>query len=328
MTESQARRDVLRIGTRGSRLALIQADAVKARLAEAHEQLRVPGAIEIVPIRTTGDREQGRALAEIGGKGLFAKEIEDALRNGRIDIAVHSMKDMETQLADGMTIGAMLPREDPRDVLIVRNDDKRAFAAIADLPEGARIGTASLRRRAQLLARRPDLEIGLLRGNVETRLSKLAAGAFDATLLALAGLKRLGLDPLPGTPLDPADMLPAAGQGAIGVEFRAADNNMARMLAAIDDPATRLAVDCERACLAVLDGSCHTPIAVYAAPVATAESAGNWHIRALVALPDGSQIHRAEGHAEAAMAVKMGDSLGRQLKDRAGREFFAKLETS
>jgi hydroxymethylbilane synthase len=324
MTRSPARRGVLRIGTRGSRLALIQAAAAKAALQAAHAELRRDGAIEIVPIRTTGDREQGRALSEIGGKGLFAKEIEEALRAGRIDLAVHSMKDMETRIAEGLAIGALLPREDARDVLIARNDRAGRFRSIADLPEGARVGTASLRRRAQLLALRPDLETVLLRGNVETRLAKIEAGAADATLLALAGLRRLGLDPLPGVPLDPAEMLPAAGQGAIGIEMRADDAEMAARLAPVDHRPTRIAIEAERACLAGLDGSCHTPIAAYAVP----ETGERWHIRALIALPDGSEVHRSEGHATAPEAAKMGAALASRLKAEAGPAFLARLELS
>lgn len=324
MTQSPVRRGAFRIGTRGSRLALIQAEAVKQALQAAHAELRADGAIEIVPIRTTGDRIQNRALSEIGGKGLFAKEIEEQLGDGRIDIAVHSMKDMETQLAPGFSIGAMLPREDVRDVLIVRNDRGGLFRHVADLPEGARVGTASMRRRAQILALRPDLDCVLLRGNVETRLGKIEAGEADATLLALAGLKRLGLDPLPGVPLEVGEMLPAAGQGAIGIEMREDDAEAARWLAAIDHGPTRLAVECERACLAALDGSCQTPIAAHA----TSDGAENWHIRILVALPDGSEIHRIEGHARADEAVTMGRALALRLKEQAGPAFLSKLEMS
>ncbi|MEX2298801.1 MAG: hydroxymethylbilane synthase [Dongiaceae bacterium] len=331
MTINPERRGVLRIGTRGSRLALIQADAVRSALVAAHAEWRAPGAIEIVEIRTTGDREQGRRLSDIGGKGLFTKEIEEALADRRIDMAVHSMKDVETQLRPGMTIGAMLPREDPRDVLVAKT-----ASSIAALPQGAALGTASLRRQAQVLAQRPDLKVRLLRGNVETRLAKLAEGHVDATLLALAGLKRLGLDPLPGTPLSADDILPAPGQGAIGIEIRADDADLASLLAAIDHAPTRLAVEAERACLAELDGSCRTPIAVYAEPAATGPGgahkgtglAARWRIRALLALPDGSEIHRIEDHAEAAAAVMMGAELGRRLKARAGAAFLARLETS
>ncbi|MEX0809273.1 MAG: hydroxymethylbilane synthase, partial [Dongiaceae bacterium] len=180
MTLNPEQRGVLRIGTRGSRLALIQAGSVRSALMAAHESWRAPGAVEIVEIRTTGDREQARRLADIGGKGLFTKEIEEALANRRIDMAVHSMKDVETHLRPGMIIAAMLPREDARDVLIAKT-----ASSIAALPRGAVLGTASLRRQAQVLAQRPDLEVRLLRGNVETRLAKLADGQADATLLAL-----------------------------------------------------------------------------------------------------------------------------------------------
>jgi hydroxymethylbilane synthase len=335
MTPTRERRGVLRIGTRGSRLALIQAEDVRTQLMAAHAAWRDPGAIEIVEIRTTGDREQSRRLADIGGKGLFTREIEEALADGRIDMAVHSMKDVETHLRPGMTIAAMLPREDPRDVLIANG-----VQTIARLPQGAVLGTASLRRQAQVLALRPDFEVRLLRGNVETRLAKLAAGQVDATLLALAGLKRLGLDPLPGTPLSTDDILPAPGQGAIGVEIRTHDADAAVLLATIDHAPTRLAVEAERACLAELDGSCRTPIGVYAEPLGadSVESgtgrgtvavvpAGKWRIRALLALPDGSEIHRIEDHAEAAGAVMMGAELGRRLKAMAGAAFLARLET-
>ncbi|MEX2201681.1 MAG: hydroxymethylbilane synthase [Dongiaceae bacterium] len=321
MTPAPEPRRVLRIGTRASRLALNQAGEVRTRLVASNEAWRKPGAIEIVEIRTTGDREQGRRLADIGGKGLFTKEIEEALADGRIDMAVHSMKDVETQLRPGMAIAAMLAREDPRDVLIA------SVPSIAFLPRAAVLGTASLRRQAQVLARRPDLQIRLLRGNVETRLAKLAEGQVDATLLALAGLKRLGLDPLPGAPLSTDEILPAPGQGAIGVEIRADDAEMATILAAIDHAPTRLAVEAERACLAALDGSCRTPIAAFAEPTGP-EPGALWRLRALVALPDGSEIHRIEDHAEAAGLVMMGAELGRRLKARAGAAFLARLETS
>ncbi|MDZ4738132.1 MAG: hydroxymethylbilane synthase [Rhodospirillaceae bacterium] len=321
MTLNSEQRGVLRIGTRGSRLALIQADSVRSALLAAHPEWRAPGAIEIVEIRTTGDREQDRRLADIGGKGLFTKEIEDALADRRIDMAVHSMKDVETYLRPGMAIAALLPREDPRDVLIAKT-----ASSISELPRGAVLGTASLRRQSQVLAQRPDLKVRLLRGNVETRLAKLADGQADATLLALAGLKRLGLDPLPGTPLSADDILPAPGQGAIGIEIRADDADLEALLAAVDHAPTRLAVEAERACLAALDGSCRTPIAVYAEP---ADIGGDrWRIRALLALPDGSEIHRIEDHADAAAAVMMGAELGRRLKAKVGAAFLARLETS
>src|SRR5262249_15343577 len=203
-------------------------------------------ALEIVPVRTSGDRVRDRALAEVGGKGLFTKELEEALLDRRIDVAVHSMKDVPTWLPDGLVIGAMLPREDPRDVLMVasRHGNVRR---IADLPHGATIGTAALRRQAQLLHLRPDLTITLLRGNVETRLAKLEAGEVDATLLALAGLKRLGIAVAVEAIIDPDEILPAVGQGAIGIELRADDDATRTLLARIDDRATSTAVAAERA---------------------------------------------------------------------------------
>src|SRR5215468_8863419 len=204
------------IGTRGSPLALVQARMVRDALAAAHADLRGADYIQILPIKTTGDAVQDRKLMDVGGKGLFTKEIEEALLDGRIDCAVHSVKDMQTWLPDRLTIGAMLPREDPRDALICRRG-----AGIADLPDGAVVGTASLRRQAQLLALRPDLRVVALRGNVETRLRKIAAGDADATLLAVAGLKRLGLMDKATAIIDVDEILPAVGQGAIGIEIRA-----------------------------------------------------------------------------------------------------------
>ena len=203
----------IRIGTRGSAMALFQAGLVRDRLREAHPELAAEEAIEIVPIRTTGDRVQTRLLSEIGGKGLFTKEIEEALLDGRIDLAVHSLKDMETRLPATLEIGCILARDDPRDALV-----SRSGARLAQLPKGARVGTASLRRTAQLLRARPDLAIAPIRGNVGTRLDKLAAGEVDALVLALCGLERLGKADVASEILSPEDMLPAVGQGALAVE--------------------------------------------------------------------------------------------------------------
>ena len=221
----------LRIGTRGSPLALAQAKEVQQRLAAAHPGL---APAEIAVIRTTGDRVQDRKLEEIGGKGLFTKEIEEALLEGRIDLAVHSMKDMPTLLPPGLIIGCLLPREDPRDALFSPH-----AASLAALPRGARVGTSALRRQAQILALRPDLQVQLFRGNVGTRLAKLAAGEVDATLLALAGLKRLGLADKATAILSTEEMLPAVAQGAIGVEIRADDDRIAASAGAAERRAHR-----------------------------------------------------------------------------------------
>ena len=247
----------IRIGTRGSPLALAQAHEVRGRLAEAHGI--PPDAISITIIKTTGDRVTDRPLSDIGGKGLFTKEIEDALFAREIDLAVHSMKDMQTALPDGLVIGAMLPREDPRDAFI-----SLKYADIASLPEGAVVGTSSLRRKSQVLSIRPDLKVIDFRGNVETRLKKLKDGIAEATFLAVAGLNRLGLtDRI--TAIVPADqMLPAAAQGTIGLEIRADDQRTAELVAPLNDGATAAAVTAERAFLARLEGSCRTPIAGHA----------------------------------------------------------------
>ena len=305
----------LRIGTRASPLALRQAEAVRAALMQAWPDLAAPDATEIVPLRTTGDRITDRPLAEIGGKGLFAKELEHALLAGQIDIAVHSMKDMETWLPDGLAIAAMLPREDPRDVLIAGQ-----AKTIADLPEGAVIGSASVRRRMQLLALRPDFRMTLLRGNVGTRLDKIAAGEADATLLALAGLRRLGQDDI-GTPIAVETLLPAVGQGAVGVEIVTAVDGLAALMAAIDDPPTSARVRAERAYLAVLDGSCHTPIA----GLAELDGSGGARFRGLIGMPDGSKIWRAERSGAAGDLLAMAEDAGRELRAAAGEDFAALL---
>ncbi|QEX25221.1 porphobilinogen deaminase [Hypericibacter adhaerens] len=306
----------LRIGTRGSPLALAQAHELRDRLRAAHDELREPDAIEIRIIRTTGDKVQDRPLAEIGGKGLFTKEIEEALIDRQIDAAVHSMKDVETHLPPGLEISTLLEREDPRDVLIAR-----AGTSLASLPEGTVVGSASLRRKAQILLHRPDLPVVNLRGNVGTRLQKLTEGKIGATLLALAGLKRLGMQDRATALLSTDEMLPAPGQGAIGIEIRAEDAATRRWLAPLDHRATRIAVTAERALLATLDGSCRTPIA------ALAEAGGDrLSLRALIALPDGSDHHRATIEGPAAEAEALGREAGRALKAKAGPSFFARLQ--
>jgi len=304
--------DVVRIGTRGSPLARVQTELACRALREADPGLAEPGALEIVMIRTTGDRVVDRPLAELGGKGLFCKELEAALLEHRIDLAVHSMKDLPTWLPAGLVIGAMLPRADPRDVLIARASPCR----ISELPQGAVVGTASLRRRAQLLARRPDLEMATLRGNLDTRLAKLEAGEVDATLLARAGLDRLGLEPAGGVVLEPEEMLPAVGQGAIGIECRAEDP-LRMLLSFANHAPTSMCVTAERAMLEVLDGSCHTPIAGYARI-----EHGRMRLRGLVVRPDGSQAHGTEHRAQASDAERLGREVGQELRTRAGPGFF------
>ncbi len=309
MTESLP----LRIGTRGSKLALAQAAELRRRLAAAHPALAAPGALETVVIKTTGDRILDRKLADIGGKGLFTKEIEEALLAGRIDLAVHSMKDLPTELPDRLGIACLLPRQDPRDAFI----GHRA-ASLAALPPGAVVGTASLRRQAQVLNRYPDLRVAPLRGNVETRLRKVAAGDCDATLLAVAGLNRLGLEARATAPLDPEQMLPAVAQGAIGIEARSGDTATAEWLAPLNHAETATRVAAERALLKALDGSCRTPIG----GLAVLATDGMLRLSALVARPDGTRLWRTERHGAAADAEALGEDAGRQLKAEAGPAVF------
>ena len=299
---------LLRLGTRGSKLALVQAGLVRDALAAAVPALSASGAIEIVAIKTTGDAIQDRPLSEAGGKGLFVKEIEEALLAGRINAAVHSMKDMPTAQPPGLAISAFLPREDARDVLIAGN-----VQCIADLRQGAIVGTSALRRRAQLLHRRPDLQIVNLRGNVETRLAKRAAGDVEATLLAMAGLKRLGMAHV-GTPVPEDEMLPAVGQGAVCIECREDDAQTRGWLTAIDHAPTAICVAAEHAMLAVLDGSCRTPIAGHA--ILTAD--GALHLRGLIVKPDGSEALATERRGTAGDAEAMGRDAGLELKRRGG----------
>jgi hydroxymethylbilane synthase len=300
----------LRIGTRGSPMALFQAGLVRDRLRAAHPDLAAEGAVELVAIRTTGDRVQTRLLAEIGGKGLFTKEIEEALIDRRIDLAVHSLKDMETVLPAGLDIGCVLARDDPRDALVSRG------GGLADLPRGARIGTASLRRRAQLLRYRGDFAIAPMRGNVGTRLDKLAAGEVDALVLALCGLQRLGKAGVASEILAPELMLPAVGQGALAIECRAADDRLRQRLAPLNDPATAASVAAERAMLAALDGSCRTPIA----GLATIHE-GRLGLDALLLAPDGNAERRGRIEGAIEDAVALGTELGERLRRDAGPEF-------
>lgn len=300
----------LRIGTRGSQLALVQARIVRARLATVTGM--VEDTIELVVIRTTGDTIQDRPLTEEGGKGLFTKEIEEALIDGRIDLAVHSAKDMPTVLPQGLILAACPEREDPRDVFI-----SRKARSLAELPQRAALGTASLRRQAIAKRARPDLRVMPLRGNVETRLRKLDASDVDATLLALAGLSRLGLTGHATKIMSAEEFLPAVGQGAIGIESRQNDTRVRDILARIDHADTSTAVACERAFLAELDGSCKTPIAGHATV-----SGGALQFRGLIARPDGSAAHDIAGTGSLKDAIAIGTEAGRELKHRAGPGFF------
>ncbi|MCP5366624.1 MAG: hydroxymethylbilane synthase [Hyphomicrobiales bacterium] len=302
----------LKIGTRGSPLALAQAHETRDRLAAAFPDLAAEGAVEIVVIKTTGDKVLDRPLAEIGGKGLFTKEIDDAMLDGRIDLAVHSMKDVPTWLPDGIVLPCMLEREDPRDAFL----SPRA-ARLADLPAGSVVGTASLRRQAQILHRRPDLRVVSFRGNVQTRLRKLDDGEVDATLLALAGLRRLGMAEVASGVIETDDLLPAVAQGAIGITCRAGDDRALAALAALNHGPTFTRVAAERALLEVLDGSCRTPIA------ALAELEGaRLRLRGLVARPDGSQVLETAREGAAADAAAIGRDAGEELRRRAGPGFF------
>ncbi|UYN95326.1 MAG: hydroxymethylbilane synthase [Enhydrobacter sp.] len=303
---------LLRLGTRGSKLALTQTGLVRDALAASVSALSAPDAIEIVPIRTTGDAIQDRPLGEAGGKGLFVKEIEEALLAGRVDAAVHSMKDMPTAQPAGLVIAAFLPREDARDVLIAGDATR-----IADLGHGAIVGTSALRRRAQLLHQRPDLQIVTLRGNVDTRLAKRDAGVVQATLLALAGLKRLGMAHV-GVPIPEDEVLPAVGQGAVCIECRQDDARTNGWLAAINHASTMTRVAAEHAMLAMLDGSCRTPIAGHA--VLEGDSL---HLRGLIAKPDGSRLVAAERRGTSDQARALGRDLAEELLHRGGPGFLS-----
>src|SRR5947207_281425 len=292
-------------------MALYQAGVVRDRLRQTHAELAAEDRVELVPIRTTGDRVQTRLLAEIGGKGLFTKEIEEALLDRRIDLAVHSLKDMETHLPADLEIGCVLPRDDPRDVVV-----SRSGAPLAALPQGARVGTASLRRRAQLLRMRGDLSVVPIRGNVGTRLDKLAAGEVEALVLALCGLERLGKAAVATEILSPEQMLPAVAQGALAVECRPADAELRQLLAPLNDAASAACVAAERAMLAALDGSCRTPIAGLATIGGDPLS-----LAALLLALDGSAERRGRSDGAVSDAVVLGRELGERLRQGAGSEF-------
>ena len=311
----------LRVGTRGSPLALIQTRGFLEVLTRFCPVLRSLNVFEEHAIRTTGDAVQDRRLAEIGGKGLFAKEIHEALADRRIDFAVHSLKDLETALPPGIVLACTLRREDARDALILGAADAHADPAdpFAGLPAGAVIGTSSVRRQAQLLHARPDLAITTLRGNVQTRLDKLAAGACAASLLAYAGLKRLGLADRASVVLDPDAMVPAAGQGIVGVTVREDDTELRELLAAIEDPEAKAVATAERALLARLDGSCRTPIGGYARLLPN----GELHLTGLVARADGSFLLKRSLHGAASDAERIGSELGAGLRADSPHDIFA-----
>jgi len=287
----------LRLGTRGSRLALAQCEEVAAAL-------RATGAeVEIVVIKTSGDRLAQVALADFGGKALFVKEIEEALLGGQVDVGVHSLKDMPAALPAGLTLGAFPPREDPGDVLLTR-----APGGWEALLAGAAVGTSSLRRRALVLARRPDLRTEPIRGNVETRVDKLAAGAYDAIVLAAAGLKRLGVNPPHATPLDVSEFVPAVGQGILAVEAREADREVLELLRRLDDTRSRSEALAERAFLSRLGADCHTPVAGHARIDGVALT-----VTGVVASLDGTTMLRAGATGPAREAERLGMALADEL---------------
>jgi hydroxymethylbilane synthase len=302
----------LRIGTRGSPMALAQTGMVRDRIVAANPGLET----EIVVITTVADKILDRPLSEIGGKGLFTKELEQALYADQIDVAVHSMKDVETWLPEGLVIACILARDDPRDAFLAREAE-----GFADLPAGARVGTSSLRRGAQVLMRRPDLRIVPLRGNANTRMRKLEEGACDATLLALAGLQRLGLEGMARSVLSVDEMLPAVAQGALGIECREADADVRALLAPIACARTTTAIGAERALLAELDGSCRTPIA------ALAQIDGDiLRLDGLLFLPDGSAHWAASRTGAANDADALGREAGAELKRAAGDTYARHLQ--
>lgn len=306
------RKEKLVVGTRGSTLALWQTKHVVELLQAIHPGLEVSSEI----IQTRGDLVRDRALSEVGGKGLFVKEIEQALLSGAVDLAVHSLKDMPTEQPEGLVLGAILERADPRDALVVRGGE----GSLDTLPQGARVGTSSLRRRAQLLAARPDLQVRDLRGNVDTRLRKLREGQYDAVVLAVAGLVRLGhaeaIDQM--LPIDL--MLPAVGQGALCVEVRADDETTSRLISPLDHAPTRWATEAERSLLGWLEGGCQVPIGAYAEV-----DTGQIHLRGMVAALDGTRLVRDEGRGPAAEPTQLGKAVAERLLLAGGDEILEEV---
>ncbi|MBT8122290.1 MAG: hydroxymethylbilane synthase [Gammaproteobacteria bacterium] len=303
--------DLLRIATRKSPLALWQAEHVRQRLQAFHPELT----IELVTMSTQGDRVLDSPLAKIGGKGLFVKELENGMLEGRADIAVHSMKDVPAELPDGLDIGAILAREDPRDAFV-----SNAYASVEVLPHGARVGTSSLRRQCQLRTIRPDLVILDLRGNVNTRLSKLDNGDYDAIVLAAAGLKRLGMEERIARALSPEEMLPAIAQGVIGIECRSNDARVIALIKALNDPYTALRTTAERAMNARLAGGCQAPVAGYS------ELDGDLlHLRGLVGRADGSDMVHGDISGPPADAASLGEQLAEDLLARGAKSILDEL---
>jgi hydroxymethylbilane synthase len=304
--------DTLRLGTRKSPLALWQAEHVRARLLEQNPGL----AVELVRITTEGDQILDRSLARVGGKGLFIKELEQALLEGRIDLAVHSLKDMTVSLPPGLHLAAILEREDPRDAFV-----SSRFASLRELPAASRLGTASLRRQCQIRAAFPALQVVMLRGNVNTRLAKLDTGEFDAILLATAGLKRLGFEARIRARLEPDECLPAVGQGAVCIECRAGDTATNALLSRLDHDTTRTCTSAERAFNAELEGGCQVPIGGFA----VLEGGSTLYLRGLVGDPDGSRVIRGELRGHAADAERLGRELAKDLLARGARKILDKV---
>ncbi|HEX5513472.1 MAG TPA: hydroxymethylbilane synthase [Gammaproteobacteria bacterium] len=306
--------NIIRIATRKSPLALWQAEHVAAELKRHHPGLLV----EIVGMSTKGDRILDTPLAKIGGKGLFIKELEEGLLDGRADIAVHSMKDMPPELPPGLHVPVIMEREDPCDAFV-----SNQYTRIEELPPGAHIGTASLRRQCQLLARRPDLKISVLRGNVNTRLAKLDAGEYDAIILAASGLKRLGLSARIRSIISPEESLPAVGQGALGIECRIGDERVHRLIEPLRHQPSQTRVSAERAMSGRLQGSCQVPLGAYALI-----EDGELYLRGLVGTPDGKEILRGEIRGDLAQAEALGAKLGDELLARGGDRILAGLKNS
>ena len=304
-------RNHIKIGTRKSALALWQAEFIKSELQRLNPSITV----ELVHFNTKGDRILEKPLAEVGGKGLFTAELEAAMHDGDIDIAVHSLKDMPTELPQGLTLGAISKREVPYDALI-----SPQYKTLDKLPKGARIGTSSLRRQAQLLHRRPDLKIEVIRGNVQTRLNKIETEGLDGVILAQAGLKRLGLDHQITQVFTADEMIPAVGQGALAIECRADDVEMLDMLSLIDDEPTRLAVEGERSFLNQLNGNCQVPMGVHG----TIEK-GQLTLKALIASTDGKTVYEGELSGPATKSVMLGKNLAKALYEEGGKHIIEAL---